>query len=273
MGFFATNQTNRLLAAAICLQLCAASAAAGEQEWQVLTALGEAALQQKNFNLAEKQFAAALKQAEDFRSGDPRLGRTLNNLATVHNALGRTETAELLLRRALKIWRAAPAGNELQLAATLHNLAGIAYGKGERQAAKELLQQALELREKALPADHAALLRTRKSIATLGQAPARPAELKPAARTSGGFVLHLASLKSDEQAKREWRRLRQAFPELLGALTLTLEPVDLGDRGLFQRILSGPFKDRAAAGQTCARLKAKQQYCQVVKARDLGASS
>lgn len=273
MPFRAVISGTRLLAAALCLQLWSASAGAGEQEWQVLTVLGEAALQQKNFTLAEKQLAAALDEADDFGSGDPRLGRSLNNLATARNALGRTEAAEPLLRQALEIWRADPAGHELQLATTLHHLAGIAHGKGERQAAMASLRQALALREKALPADHAALARTRKSIATLERAPtplarARSAEAKPATRATSGFVLHLASLQSDAQARREWRRLRQAFPELLGELALTLEPVDLGTRGVYQRILSGPFEDRAAAGQACARLKAKQQYCQVVKAKD-----
>lgn len=291
MNLQAMSFGKRLLAAALCLQLWSLPVSAAEQDWQVLTALGEAALQQKNFTLAEQQFAAALKQADDFKPSDPRLGRSLNNLATVQNALGQTEAAEPLLQRALKIWQAAPAGNELQLATTLHNLAGIAYGKGDQQAAVELLKQALALREKALPADHAALKRTRKSLATLGQAPARQAAAKPptppaqpkpatqqavtkpATQPAGGFLLHLASLKGAEQAKREWRNLRQTFPELLGALTLTLKPVDLGTRGVFQRILSGPFKDRAAANQACAQLTAKQQYCQVVKAKNAGAKS
>lgn len=262
----ATNRSKRVLAALLCL-LWPLAAGAGEPEWQALMALGDAASNQQDFALARRNYQAALAEAEAFGPQDARLGRTLNRLATAGTALGDSARAEPLLRRALGIWQAAPAGNDLELATTLHHLAGIAYGKGDGEAAMSALKQALALREKALPAGHPALLGTRRSLATLEAGADAPAEPAPAATTAGGFALHLASLKTVAGAESEWRRLQQAFPKLLGKLKLSLEAVDLGDRGLYQRILSGRFAERKAARKVCATLKAKQQYCQVVRRR------
>jgi cell division septation protein DedD len=84
------------------------------------------------------------------------------------------------------------------------------------------------------------------------------------------FAVHLASFRTEDRARRGWRQLQQTFPDLLGAARLTLERADLGQSGVFQRVLGGPFAERAAAKRLCGALKARAQYCRVVKRRSAG---
>ena len=91
----------------------------------------------------------------------------------------------------------------------------------------------------------------------------------PAARPEG-FAVHLASFRTEERARRGWQQLRQTYPDLLGAARLILERADLGESGVFQRVLGGPFAERAAAKRLCGALKARAQYCRVVKRRSAG---
>ncbi len=56
-----------------------------------------------NYPEAEKQWSAALKEAEGFGPQDPRLATTLNNLAGLYQAQGRYAEAEPLYKRALAI--------------------------------------------------------------------------------------------------------------------------------------------------------------------------
>ena len=83
-------------------------------------------------------------------------------------------------------------------------------------------------------------------------------------------VSHLASFRSEVRARRGWRDLQQAFPRLLGAARLTLERADLGESGVFQRVLAGPFAERAEAARLCGALKEKALYCRVVKRKSGG---
>ncbi len=97
-----------------------------------------------------------------------------------------------------------------------------------------------------------------------------PGATPAAAEDAAAFAVHLASFRRTERARRGWRELQQAFPELLGATQLTLERADLGESGAFQRVLAGPFAERAAAKQLCGALAARGQYCRVVKRRPSG---
>ena len=254
---------------------------------------GEAAFAEMDLAEARTHFEAALRAAEGFAPGDPRLGLTLANLGTVLNGLGDYAGAEPLFERALGIWEKSPPESELHRATALHGLAGVYYARGEIEAAGPLLRRALAIREKALPAEHPAVLQTRKSIATLKRAKRRQGQAKPAARTTakpktqsaekpqpapaspaepapppskpGGYAVHLASLRTVAGAKRQWADLQVAFPALLGGLSLAVEPADLGERGVFQRVLAGALAERAEARDLCARLKARDQYCTVVR--------
>ena len=297
----ATVRSGRLIAAILLLLLLPTAAGAQEPLWRGHMAAGQSAFEQKDLIAARDQFEAALTAAQDFPADDPRIGLTLNNLATVYNFQGAFAKAEPLLLRAREIWQQAPPPGELHLATTLHNLAGLYFSQGRLDEVEPLLKQALEIRERALPADHPALAKTRESMATLKRsldqaAKAQQSEAAPdsasgeqaqpkkqvpsavpggkekptdtkatAARPSEEFAIHLASLRTIEGAKREWTALEQSHPDLLRGLELEVVRVDLGDRGIYQRIVAGHFADRASATALCRRFQAKNQYCAVVK--------
>jgi len=97
---------------------------------------------------------------------------------------------------------------------------------------------------------------------------AEPTPEGPAAPTAaeGGFLVQLASVGDEAAVEREWGRMQNRHPQLLGSLSLTVERADLGDRGIFYRIQAGPLTSREAADGLCAQLKAQQQDC-LVRAR------
>ena len=102
-------------------------------------------------------------------------------------------------------------------------------------------------------------------------APRAPSEATSAIpETAEAFAVHLASFRSEAGARRGWRELQQAFPEQLGRVRLTLERADLGESGVFQRVLAGPFAERPDANQLCGALRAEGQYCRVVRRKSSG---
>ena len=80
------------------------------------------------------------------------------------------------------------------------------------------------------------------------------------------YVVQLASVKSEASATGEWNRLKGRHGELLGDMELMLQRVDLGDRGVFFRMQTGPFPNRATAQDMCRQLKAADLDC-IVTAR------
>jgi hypothetical protein len=91
---------------------------------------------------------------------------------------------------------------------------------------------------------------------------AGPSPSVPVARA---FQLHMGSLRTAEGAKKEWERLKQRHEDFLGALEYKLQRVDLGDRGVFYRILAGPIAVAADAERDCAELKRRHEVCILVK--------
>ena len=80
-----------------------------------------------------------------------------------------------------------------------------------------------------------------------------------------GVFIQLASLPSSEAASRRWQGLQKSHPRLLSDFHLTVEPADLGDRGLYYRVQVGPLPSQATAKDLCWQLKTKQQDCIVVR--------
>ena len=79
------------------------------------------------------------------------------------------------------------------------------------------------------------------------------------------FRVQLAALHSRADAEAEWRRLKRANGDLLGALHAEIMRVDLGDRGVFYRLRAGPLASAAKASALCSRLKAHKLDCFVIK--------
>ena len=96
-------------------------------------------------------------------------------------------------------------------------------------------------------------------LGAAGAAP-RPAE-------AAGFMVQLASLKSLQAANNEWARLQSSYRDLLGDLDLTIETVELGARGTFYRVQTGPFPNRATAQDMCWQIRTQKLDCLVVRGR------
>ena len=85
------------------------------------------------------------------------------------------------------------------------------------------------------------------------------------ALAAGRYFVQVASVKSDAGARKEWARMQRAHPDLLGDLELSVQSADLGERGIFFRIRTGPFPNRATAQDMCWQIEAAKLGCLVVR--------
>ena len=102
------------------------------------------------------------------------------------------------------------------------------------------------------------LLPAGEPVQTAAAQPDAPPE--PAA-----YGIHLASFGSEANARKSWLQLQAQFPDLLSGKNLALRSVDLGDRGVFVRVVAVPFADSAAARTVCRDLERRAQYCAVLR--------
>ena len=154
-------------------------ALAQDAAWEGLINAGRTALQQEKFSEAERHFEAALEEAERFSSGDPRLGKSYNNLAAVYYAKQEYERAEPLMRRALAQLREAIGPENTDVAQTMKNLAALYYLQGNRSEAEALLKQSLTILEKVHGPNHAFVATVLSNLAGLYQAEDRYQEAEP----------------------------------------------------------------------------------------------
>ncbi len=84
---------------------------------------------------------------------------------------------------------------------------------------------------------------------------------------AAGFMVQIASLKSLQAANNEWAHLQSTYRDLLGDLDLTIETVELGARGTYYRVQTGPFPNRATAQDMCWQIRAQKLDCLVVRRR------
>jgi hypothetical protein len=95
------------------------------------------------------------------------------------------------------------------------------------------------------------------------QAPLSPT--KAAAAQAAGTRLQLGSLRSEDEARQEWERIKRKNSDLLGSLSATPVRADLGDKGIYYRILAGPIADPAAAERICSELKQRSIGCIIAR--------
>jgi cell division protein FtsN len=100
----------------------------------------------------------------------------------------------------------------------------------------------------------------------------KQAEVKPVAATpkqatvptisaEGSFVVQIASFRTGEDAKRLAARLK------LYELSTFIEMADLGDKGVWYRVLAGPYNNRAGADKAAGLLKEKERLSALVRKR------
>jgi hypothetical protein len=73
--------------------------------------------------------------------------------------------------------------------------------------------------------------------------------------------LQLGSVRSEDDARQEWERIKRKNTDLLGSLSAAPIRADLGDKGIYYRILTGPVTDPAAAERICDGLKQRNIGC------------
>jgi hypothetical protein len=88
----------------------------------------------------------------------------------------------------------------------------------------------------------------------------------PKAEAAGPPVkVQLASLRTPDEARDEWQRVKRENDDLLGKFTAVAVRADLGDRGIWYKVEVGPVGDRAAALRLCKALKDRSLGCQLVQ--------
>ncbi|MES1152798.1 MAG: SPOR domain-containing protein [Dongia sp.] len=98
------------------------------------------------------------------------------------------------------------------------------------------------------------------------QTAAAPAAATPTVQPAAGgnARIQLAAVKSEALAKEQWAKFQKAHPDLLGALTLSIQKVVVNGADYY-RIQAGPLSDKSAAKDLCSKLKAQKQDCLVAK--------
>lgn len=92
------------------------------------------------------------------------------------------------------------------------------------------------------------------------QAAAQPSQADPA----GGYLVQLASFRSEAEALNAYQKLAQRHPQLVGSLDSRVREASLGQVGSFWRLGVGPLSSRAEATRLCnALIAAGEKDCLV----------
>lgn len=122
------------------------------------------------------------------------------------------------------------------------------------------------------PSDFAALASTAIAAANARPAPAPvaaepvatpPAQQQAAATASGGSAsayVQLASQRSEEAARQSAQAIATRYGVLFGGASLEIQRVDLGERGIYYRVLV-PANSRESASNICTNVKAAGGDC------------
>ncbi len=103
-----------------------------------------------------------------------------------------------------------------------------------------------------------------KTEAVLASPPARPApktEARPPASAPGALVVQIASFRTSQDATKLAGRLKTY------GLTIFVETADLGEKGVWYRVLSGPFASRENADKAVDFLREKERLSAIVRKR------
>ncbi len=147
--------------------------------WKSYGKAGGKAYQKGNYPEAEKQFAAALKEAEGFGPQDPRVAVSLTNLAALYYNQGKYTEAEPLYKRALAIVEKTLGPEHPRVATGLNNLAALYDAQGKYAEAEPLYKRALGINEKAFGFDHPEVATNLNNLAEVYRAQGKHAEAEP----------------------------------------------------------------------------------------------
>ncbi len=208
--------------------------------WQEHRQAGFSAFQSGDYPAAVEELEAALALAEEGQAGDQDLAILLENLTTAYLSAERYRRAQVSIHR----WDRILTANE-----------GRAWATEHRAVRDEL----------ASLASKGALEPLDLQVAPAAGVAQPPSEQDPqTANLSAVYAVHLASAKARENAVAAWEGLKRHYPDLLAGKRLTLTKVNLGDRGVFFRVLAFPFQDAEGADSVCQAMQRHEQFCAVV---------
>ena len=94
-------------------------------------------------------------------------------------------------------------------------------------------------------------------------APPAAAQALPQQTSDGRYSVQLASLRSEPDAVRRREEIQAGNAALLSDYTMDIEQANLGERGIYYRLLLNGFVNRDGAKNLCDRLLASGQDCLV----------
>lgn len=147
-----------------------------ETDWQASFDAGVAAFERGRYAKAEEAFVAAMKVAESFPDSDPRLAKTLNNMAALCHTQGKFQMAEDYYVKSLAIHERNHGQEHPEVAINLHNLAVLYSATRKYEQAEPLYKRALAIREQVNGADHPDLVPVLVNYAQLLRRLGRDAE-------------------------------------------------------------------------------------------------
>ncbi len=228
-------QNLKPLLCVICF-LCLSIPGAQGASWPEYKIAGFRAFDDGDYRGALEQFESALILAYDQRAPAEDLGAILENLATVYFAIGRPQDA----------WGSIEQWDKLMTQST--DESWVSEQMTIRAPLARLISEALDKTQS----------RTEPSR---DAEPAALATIAPP--TSGDYAIHLESAEIESNVQPSWDHLKATYPVQFADKSLLVKQVDLGDQGIFYRILAGPYADSSDADNVCRELEAFGQYCAV----------
>jgi tetratricopeptide (TPR) repeat protein len=228
-------QNLKPLLCVICF-LCLSIPGAQGASWPEYKIAGFRAFDDGDYQGALEQFESALILAYDQRAPAEDLGAILENLATVYFAIGRPQDA----------WGSIEQWDKLMAQST--DESWVSEQMTIRDPLARLIIEALDKTQS----------RTEPSR---DAEPAAFATIAPS--TSGDYAIHLESAEIESNVQSSWDHLKATYPVQFADKSLLVKQVDLGDQGIFYRILAGPYADSSDADHACRELEAFGQYCAV----------
>ena len=106
----------------------------------------------------------------------------------------------------------------------------------------------------------------KKDLAKPASLPPEPTKMTkaataPVASSDGAFVLQVASFRTWEDAGKLATRLKKY------KMTTYVESADLGEKGVWYRVLAGPYDSRESADQAAGLMKEKERLSALVRKR------
>src|SRR5262245_16612869 len=168
MGEDSSNESREHWILVIVLALASwPGVAAQETPWEKAAKAGDQLIKQGRYPEAETSYLEALVEAEKSGVQDPRLAKSLTNLAALYRNQGKYPEALRLLQKALSIWDGIPETNHIGRAAVLDDLAFICLNQRLYDQAEAHYRRSLNIREKALGPEHTDVAMTLNSLAAV----------------------------------------------------------------------------------------------------------